>query len=92
VNYPPGAANDPRAPWNQLDPDPPDFDFCPNCGEESLSVCCGAPAIEDTEFCAKCRDSSEFISGRLDWKQELDGKSIVWFAKCPHCEETIVAD
>lgn len=25
-NYPPGAANDPSAPWNELEPDPQEYD------------------------------------------------------------------
>jgi len=33
---------------------------------ERLSDCCGAPAIEDTEFCAQCRDASGFTA-EIDW-------------------------
>jgi len=43
-NYPPGAANDSRAPWNQ-----PDLDYeCTSCGEPSeFDGVCGACQKDD---------------------------------------------
>jgi DnaJ-class molecular chaperone len=31
-NYPPGAANDPNAPWNQKDPEFIECDYCDGTG------------------------------------------------------------
>ena len=55
-NYPPGAANDPRAPFNKdthID--------CPECdgvGHFEESECCGAPISEDSFICSECLDHS----------------------------------
>lgn len=42
-NYPDGAANDPRAPWNQKDPEMVE---CPECG--------GSGIIDDEEEAYEC--------------------------------------
>ncbi len=53
-NYPDGAANDPRAPWNQIDL--VDCQKCDgtgelphDCGEDTC--CCSEP---ETEMCDEC--------------------------------------
>lgn len=60
-NYPPGVTGNEQ----EIAGYPP----CTRCGHDfeehtddgvPLSECCGAPAIEDTDFCAKCRDASGF--------------------------------
>ena len=56
-NYPPGAANDPRAPYNK-----PTYIECPDCEGEGYfgeSACCGALIDEDILICSKCLEHSE---------------------------------
>jgi len=40
-------------------PDPFDHD----CKEETVSVCCGSPAFEETDYCGICRDYTTFECG-----------------------------
>jgi hypothetical protein len=40
--YPPGAENDPNAPWNQEDP------LCEKCDEIAVEECCGK------QYCEEC--------------------------------------
>ena len=60
-DYPPGVTG--------LEPAIAGYPPCTRCGHDyeehsedgiPLSECCGAPAIDDMEFCAKCRNASGF--------------------------------
>lgn len=51
-NYPPGAANDPRAPWNQKDAE--FTEWCPS-GNKGCCVCCDEVMMLDYEdTCEEC--------------------------------------
>lgn len=53
-DYPPGAENDPRAPWNQKDE--PEFEYsedgvCEQCGAGGSEV---AVKLNDDHICEEC--------------------------------------
>ena len=46
-DYPPGAANDPNAPYNQKEQEPVDIDVCVSCTLSKSTTIGGNPEVDD---------------------------------------------
>ena len=70
-NYPPGAANDPRAPWNQKDPEMTEWE---PCGNKGCCACCDEVAMLDYEdTCEEC-----FVPEEIDHEDDGDSAYDRW--------------
>lgn len=60
-NYPPGAANDPNAPYNKKDPVMIECEFCSGTGRYELDT-----EEYETDECHKCDGTGEIESDEDD--------------------------
>ena len=68
-DYPPGAANDPNAPYNQKDPD--DCPTCEGTGELQCPVCAKNPTAQ----CSACKETRIEVCRDCDGTGEETGPS-----------------
>ena len=55
-NYPPGAENDPHAPYNHEEPKMRECDFCNGKKVLYISCCTQEPVDEDIAMCPECHE------------------------------------
>jgi hypothetical protein len=65
--YPPGAANDPRAPWNYVEPRMTEWEgiadgVCIRCDEDA--------ELNEEGYCEKCFEPEEIEPPEPEWNDE----------------------
>ena len=75
-NYPPGAENDPRAPWNQKDVY--ECDKCGNNAEDELIESYDREAMGDLWMCESCAGRTKCTTCK-QWHYNEDTKDGVCF-------------
>lgn len=71
-NYAPGTANDPNAPWNQIDIPTKECPDCLGYDGPPQSNCCGARIDSDHLICFDCKEHAD-----IQVCETCDGEGVV---------------